>query len=321
MEAHEKGNVPSYVANLSPLDLDLTAIENLMCQAGDKLISLLHTSPPQAGEVKNAIGDAITPADYEIQKLLFEKLRTWFPDHGFIGEEETDDGCYTSFPPIDKRALFIWTLDPIDGTKNYQTHLLDCAVVIGLLKENEPIFGAAYILSSKTLIMGGKYWPVTIDGSPLTHLPLRRKGSFSCGFSEIASMVLPWYTHKKRRLAYGLGRMRSESDQSAFMSLLQSLASNLERPGSASVSILSVLTGRSDGYLSLKEVPTKITGWYAIVSQISWLYLSIDFQSLDLNQPFCLAITTLEFAREYLQCGSELADWLNVKKESSKEWS
>ncbi|KAH6968085.1 hypothetical protein DER45DRAFT_588707 [Fusarium avenaceum] len=163
MEAHEKGNVPCSVANLSSVNLDLTAIKNLMRQVGDKLISLLHTSPPQAGEVKNAIGDAITPADYEIQKLLFEKLRTWFPDHGFIGEEETDDGCSTSFPEIDKRPLFIWTLDPIDGTKNYQKRLLDCAVVIGLLGENEPIFGAAYILSSKTLIMGGKWFQLWLE--------------------------------------------------------------------------------------------------------------------------------------------------------------
>lgn len=76
MDTREKGNVPCYVASLSPVDLDLTAIKRLMHQAGDKLISLLHTSPPQAGEVKNAIGDAITPADYEIQKLLFEKLQT-----------------------------------------------------------------------------------------------------------------------------------------------------------------------------------------------------------------------------------------------------
>ena len=54
--------------------------------------------------------DLVTVADRASEKLVVEKLRARFPNHGIIGEEGSN---------LDIDADYCWYIDPIDGTTNF----------------------------------------------------------------------------------------------------------------------------------------------------------------------------------------------------------
>lgn len=77
--------------------------------------------------------DFVTTTDLRIERYLRDQVRTRFPDHEFLGEEERGrDGSHH----------WQWIVDPIDGTLNYSTGLPGAACSIALLKDGEPILGA-----------------------------------------------------------------------------------------------------------------------------------------------------------------------------------
>ncbi len=52
----------------------------------------------------------VTEADQAIERLIRERIRAVYPDHGFVGEEYGDE---------EGSAGVRWYIDPIDGTHNY----------------------------------------------------------------------------------------------------------------------------------------------------------------------------------------------------------
>jgi myo-inositol-1(or 4)-monophosphatase len=100
--------------------------------------------------------DVVTATDGRIERYLRDQVRTRFPDHGFLGEEE--GGGNDSHP-------WQWVVDPIDGTLNYSTALPGSACSIALLTDGEPVVGAIAdysagrtyraIVGSGTVLVGG----------------------------------------------------------------------------------------------------------------------------------------------------------------------
>ena len=74
----------------------------------------------------------VTLADKETEKILREKIRKQYPEHGILGEEYENE-------KIDSE--FIWVIDPIDGTRSYIAGHKDFGNLIALLHNGEPILG------------------------------------------------------------------------------------------------------------------------------------------------------------------------------------
>lgn len=74
----------------------------------------------------------LTKTDLEIGKLLIEKIQAKFPNHNIIDEEAG---------VIDKKSIFTWVIDPIDGTSNFANKIPLYGIMLGLLKNNIPIAG------------------------------------------------------------------------------------------------------------------------------------------------------------------------------------
>lgn len=77
-------------------------------------------------------GSSLTQADLSIEALWREQIRRWYPSHGILGEEYGLDTGHSAFT---------WVLDPIDGTRQFGTGLLNHASLISLCKEGAPILG------------------------------------------------------------------------------------------------------------------------------------------------------------------------------------
>jgi myo-inositol-1(or 4)-monophosphatase len=78
--------------------------------------------------IKSHPTDFVTETDQQIEKLLIAGIKEKYPDHEFIGEEETSEG---------KRAVLTdaptWIIDPIDGTMNFVHSFPHSAISIALL--------------------------------------------------------------------------------------------------------------------------------------------------------------------------------------------
>lgn len=78
----------------------------------------------------------ITAADREVERMIVDRLGTFFPEARFLGEEF---GGISSEDSLDGD---IWVIDPIDGTTNYALGLSTYACSIGLLRNGEPALSA-----------------------------------------------------------------------------------------------------------------------------------------------------------------------------------
>ena len=76
--------------------------------------------------------DPVTAADRAAEQAMRTLIRQNFPDHGVVGEEYGDDR---------PGAEYVWTLDPIDGTKSFISGMPAWGTLIGLSRDGVPVYG------------------------------------------------------------------------------------------------------------------------------------------------------------------------------------
>lgn len=76
----------------------------------------------------------VTIADTEAEKIIIETIKSYFPDHAFLGEEFGADNV---------KSRFQWVIDPIDGTKNFTRKIPLFGTQIALIKDGEIILGVS----------------------------------------------------------------------------------------------------------------------------------------------------------------------------------
>lgn len=79
--------------------------------------------------------DLVTEADRASEKLVVERLKSYFPSHSVLGEE---GGLRES------AGEYIWYVDPLDGTTNFAHGYPAFNVTLGLERAGEMIAGVVY---------------------------------------------------------------------------------------------------------------------------------------------------------------------------------
>lgn len=79
----------------------------------------------------------VTVADREAEAYLREAIRGRYPGHAVLGEEAGLSG-----PP---GATYRWVLDPIDGTRSFIRGVPLYGVMVGVLREGEPVAGVVHV--------------------------------------------------------------------------------------------------------------------------------------------------------------------------------
>jgi len=106
-------------------------VDELATAAGDTILPFFRTA--LAVENKKVGGfDPVTAADRAAEQAMRALIRRNFPDHGILGEEYGTEHA---------DAEYVWTLDPIDGTKSFITGMVAWGTLIGLMRFGEPVFG------------------------------------------------------------------------------------------------------------------------------------------------------------------------------------
>jgi myo-inositol-1(or 4)-monophosphatase len=108
-----------------------TFVDQLASASGETILPFFRTA--LAIENKLAGGfDPVTAADRAAEETMRTLIRRTFPEHGIMGEEHGDER---------RDAEYVWSLDPIDGTKSFIGGMPTWGTLIGLMRFGEPVFG------------------------------------------------------------------------------------------------------------------------------------------------------------------------------------
>jgi len=170
-----------------------------------------------AFEVKGEF-DLVTEADRASEKLVVEKLQTYFPSHAIVAEEGS---------AFAGSSEYRWYVDPLDGTTNFAHSFPMFNVTLGLERAGEVIAGVIYDPLRQEMFTAEKG-----GGAYLNHRRLRVSGI--------------------RRLAESLGstgfpsRKRSHNVNIHFYYQLAMASHGVRRTGSAALDLAYVASGRLD---------------------------------------------------------------------------
>ena len=106
----------------------------------------------------------VTAADRAVEKRLRELIEARWPDHGIAGEE------YGLKAPD---ADYVWSLDPIDGTKAFITGRPTFGTLICLVERRIPLLGVVDCPILNERWVGGRERPTTLNGQPMQRRPAR----------------------------------------------------------------------------------------------------------------------------------------------------
>jgi len=111
--------------------------------------------------VKNAT-ELVTQTDGRCQKIIIERIKESYPDHGFIAEEG-DGGKIFKQPPRSGQTLW-WVIDPIDGTTNFVHGMPYFTTSIAVMEAGEPIVGVIFEPATDSMFTAIKSGEAQLNG-------------------------------------------------------------------------------------------------------------------------------------------------------------
>lgn len=100
----------------------------------------------------------VTIADKKTEEAIRSELTKAFPDHGIVGEEFGEEAANRDF---------VWTIDPIDGTRSFIRGIPLFGTLVALLERGEPVLGIAVLPALDETYVAGKGLGAFCDGLPL----------------------------------------------------------------------------------------------------------------------------------------------------------
>jgi myo-inositol-1(or 4)-monophosphatase len=170
-----------------------------------------------AFEVKGEF-DLVTEADRASEKLIVEKLQTYFPSHAIVAEEGS---------AFAGSSEYRWYVDPLDGTTNFAHSFPMFNVTLGLERAGEVIAGVIYDPVRQEMFTAEKG-----SGAYLNHRRVRVSAIRRLAES-LASTGFP-------------SRKRSHNVNIHFYYQLAMASHGVRRTGSAALDLAYVSCGRLD---------------------------------------------------------------------------
>jgi myo-inositol-1(or 4)-monophosphatase len=109
--------------------------------------------------LKESPASVVTEADLAAEQCLFERLRTRFPEDGFLGEE-------TGWVP--GRSGRVWVVDPLDGTSNYVAGLPWYGVMLAGLEQQVPTRAVLFLPALNQLYTAERGRGARRNGEPIS---------------------------------------------------------------------------------------------------------------------------------------------------------
>jgi histidinol phosphatase-like enzyme (inositol monophosphatase family) len=107
-------------------------VDELADVAGEAILPFFRTALSIENKKLKGTFDPVTAADRAAEAAMRALIRKQFPAHGIVGEE---------FEDVTSDAPYTWVLDPIDGTKSFIAGMPVWGTLIGLCRDDMPVYG------------------------------------------------------------------------------------------------------------------------------------------------------------------------------------
>jgi myo-inositol-1(or 4)-monophosphatase len=209
--------------------------------------------------------DLVTDADIGSQRAICELIRERFPDHQFLGEEDSRPQGHLSpdAPPT-------WIVDPLDGTTNYVHNCPLYCVSIGLQVAGELVVGAVFDPSRQEMFAAAKGQGARLNGRGLqtSKATTLAEAMLATGFPPDMSgqeVSLGWWRHFSLKTR------------------------SLRRTGSTALNLAYVAAGRFDGYFAFDNHVWDVAGGAVILLEAGGKITNVDGSPFDPFTPDALA--------------------------------
>ncbi len=218
--------------------------------------------------------DLVTEADRASEKLIRERLKTVFPEHGVFGEEGTRDLL---------EAEYRWYVDPLDGTTNFAHGFPAFCVVIGL--EHRP---ASLKADEDGVLTAGVIYDPLRDEMFVAE---RGKGAWLNGRQIHVSKTK---TLQESLTATGFpSQKRHGSPNIHFYQQITLRSHGVRRAGSAGLDLAYVACGRLDGFWEFNLNPWDTSAGVLLVREAGGTVTHFDGGKFTLDSREVLATNGL----------------------------
>ena len=205
--------------------------------------------------------DLVTDADTASQQVVKDYLLGQFPDHLFLGEEESVGKTIEETRPAPGSPP-LWIVDPLDGTSNYVHDVPAYCVSIGLWAEAKPVVGVILDPRLNETFSAAAGHGAFLNGKPIrvSTVATVRDGMISTGF--------PANYQKQIRNLKAWEKITAH-------------AQSLRRTGSTALNMAYVAAGRFDGYWAFDNWAWDVTAGMCLILEAGGRVTTLDGAPLD----------------------------------------
>ena len=240
--------------------------------AGDVLLSWQDRIRPREKGVK----DLVTEADLASQETIRKILLDAFPDHRFVGEEDTPGAAGEG------DSEYRWIVDPLDGTVNYVHRLQTFSVSIALEKAGELLCGVVF-----DPVMDDWYWAEAGQGAWRNE---RRLQTSDCSALREALLAASFSANLEPG---SLEVRRFEQVMCASQAV--------RRLGSAALNLCYVAAGGLDGYWATSVKAWDVAAGFLIVQEAGGIITGLDGGDVSLDNPKFVASANTGLHTQFIE--------------------
>jgi myo-inositol-1(or 4)-monophosphatase len=189
--------------------------------------------------------DLVTRADLASETAIVAVIRGAFPDDQILGEEGVSDASGVQRPASSVPRL--WMIDPIDGTTNFSHGVPFYAISIALWVHGQPqvaVVHAPALEETYTALAG--------EGAWLNHVPIRVSAITDPDMALIGT-------------GFPYRDLNMLEDYMLLFRRFMRDTQGVRRPGSASLDLCYVASGRYDGFFEYGLAPWDVAAGGLIV--------------------------------------------------------
>ena len=217
----------------------------------------------QKGEI-----DLVTEADLASERLIVERIRSYYPRHAILTEEAGD--VAREERASEGASDYKWIVDPLDGTTNY-AHGYPCfCVSIGLEYKNELLLGVVYDPIHDEMFAAERGGGATLNGR-------------ACRVSAVEDL-------NRALLCTGFPYdVRERNDFARHFVHFIMHAQGVRRDGSAALDMAYVACGRFEGFYEEGLQPWDVAAAAVIVEEAGGRVSRYDGSPVSIYTPPIMA--------------------------------
>ena len=210
--------------------------------------------------------DLVTEADVASERLIVERIRSYYPRHAILAEESGASGS----PADGSAAEWKWIVDPLDGTTNYAHGYPVFCVSVALEHDGEIALGVIYDPTREEMFAAERGEGATLNGRRIR-------------VSDVEDL-------NRAMLCTGFPYDVRERTQFArhFTGFIMS-AQAVRRDGSAALDLAYVAAGRFDGFWEEGLRPWDVAAGKLLVEEAGGRVSHYDGAPFDVYTPPIMA--------------------------------